>query len=103
MKTFRTLEQSKRDLQEIQEYVDLIEEYRPEKFVQVVIHAYVIHGSIAKTAQVLNNQGHNIEQEEVSTIIKNPPTKGDLLHKKVKSLYLKKTRSTRRVPKSYFY
>lgn len=103
MKTFRTLEQSKRDLQEIQEYVELIEEYRPENFVQVVIHAYVIHGSIAKTAQVLNNQGHNIEQEGVSTIIKSPPTKDDLLHKKVKSLYLKKTRSSRRVAKSYFY
>ncbi|GGA35956.1 hypothetical protein [Psychrobacillus lasiicapitis] len=102
MKTFRTLEQSKKDLQEIQEYVALIEKYQPENFVQQVIHAYVIHGSIAKTAEVLNGLGYTIEQGEVSASIKSTPVKGDLLHKKVKSLYLKKTRSSRRVAKSYF-
>lgn len=103
MKSFRTLEQSKKDLQEIKEYVELIENYRPINFIQVVIHTYVIHGSIAKTAQVLNDQGNSLEQEEVSAIIKSTPTKDDLLHKKVKSLYLKKTRSTRRGAKSYSY
>ncbi|MER2078069.1 hypothetical protein [Psychrobacillus psychrotolerans] len=103
MKTFRTLEQSRKDLQEIQEYVDLIEKYQPKNLVQLVIHAYVIYGSIAKTASVLNAQGYAIEHGEISSIIKNTPDKEDLLHKKVKSLYLKKTRSNRRVSKSLFY
>lgn len=30
MKTFRTLDQAKKDLQEIQNYVNLIEEYIPK-------------------------------------------------------------------------
>lgn len=102
MKTFRTLEQAKKDLQEIQEYVLLIEKYQPDSFAQQVIHTYVIHGSITKTSEVLSSQGHTIEQEEVSAIIKSTPVKDDLLHKKIKSLYLKKTRASRRVVKSYF-
>ncbi|MER2079369.1 hypothetical protein [Psychrobacillus psychrotolerans] len=100
MNTFRTLEQAKKDLQELQNYVSLIDEYQPKVFKQEVIKIYAIHGSTAKVAAILSNQGHHIEQEEVSNIIKSTPTNDDLLHKKIKSLFLKKTRATRRTPKS---
>lgn len=103
VKTFRTLEQANKDLQEIQNYVTLIQDYRPQNFVQEVIKTYVIHGSISKTAAILYNQGHPIDQEKVSNIIKSTPAKDDLLHKKIKSLYLKKTRTTRRTTKSLFF
>lgn len=102
MKTFRTLEKAKKDLEEIQYYVSLIEEYQPNNSIQEVIKIYAIHGSIAKVAAILSNQGHPIEQEEVSNIIKSTPDKDDFLLKKIKSLYLKKTRTTRRTTKSYF-
>ncbi|MCM3358667.1 hypothetical protein [Psychrobacillus sp. MER TA 171] len=102
IKTFRTLDQAKKDLQEIHEYVELISNYNPQNIVQLVIQIYVMYGSIAKTAAILNSQGYTIEQVEVSAIIKSTPHKDDLLHKKVKSLYLKKTRSSRIVNKSYF-
>lgn len=102
VKSFRTLEQAKKDLQELQNYVSLIEEYQPKNFIQEVIRSYTIHGSIAKAAATLSNQGHLIEQEEVSNIIKSTPANDDFLHKKIKSLYLKKTRTTRRTTKSYF-
>ena len=73
MKTFRTLEQAKKDLQELQDYVSIIEEYQPNNSIQEVIRIYAIHGSIAKVAAILSNQGHPIEQEEVSNIIKSTP------------------------------
>ncbi|MEK3995934.1 hypothetical protein MKY29_14355 [Psychrobacillus sp. FSL K6-2365] len=100
MKTFKTLEQAKKDLLELQYYVRLIEEYQPKNFTQEVIKIYAIHGSIAKTTATLSNQGHLIEQKEVSNIIKSTPANDDFLHKKIKSLYLKKTRSTRRTTSS---
>lgn len=102
MKTFRTLEQAKKDAQKLQNYIDLIEEYQPKNVIQEVIKIYAIHGSIAKTAAILSNQGHQIELEEVSNIIKSTPALDDLLHKKIKSLYLKKTRPSRRVTKKHF-
>ena len=80
----------------------MIENYNPQNIVQLIIQTYVIHGSISKTAAILNRLGYSIEQDEVSATIKSTPDKDDLLHKKVKSLYLKKTRSSRRVTKSYY-
>lgn len=60
-----------------------------------------IHGSIAKVPAILSNQGHPIEQEEVSNIIKSTPTKDDFLHEKIKSLF-NRTLTIRRTTKSYF-
>jgi len=39
VKTFRTLEQAKKDLQELQNYVSLIEEYQPKVFKQEFLNA----------------------------------------------------------------
>ena len=80
----------------IQEYIDLIEKYESKTYVQHVNHTYVTLGSIAKTAEVLKSQGHTIESEEVTAIIKSTPLKDDLLHKKVKNQYLKKIRPSRK-------
>lgn len=59
-------------------------------------------GNITKTAEILNSNGFRIddrliEGKEVSKLITSKPEKDDLLHKKIKSLYLKKTRPNRRV------
>ena len=106
MKTVRTLDQAKRDLQVIQDYVKLIEEYQPKNFVQQVVHTYILNGSIVKTAFLLNNQGYTVEQRaikpnDVSAIIRSTPAKDDFLHKKIKSLYLKKIRSARKMYSGY--
>ena len=101
MKNFRTLEQAKKDLKGIQDYVNLIENYQPQDFRQQVIYTYAVIGSIKSTAQKLNDlgytmHGHPIESIDITRILTSEPPKGDLLHKKIKSLYLKKTRASRR-------
>ncbi|RUL48778.1 hypothetical protein [Lysinibacillus antri] len=106
MKTFRTLEQAKRDLQKLQEYVNLIENYQPQDFAQVVVFTYSLFGNIEKTAEYLNQNylinGRSIEPKEISYFITSTPAKDDLLHKKIKTLYLKKTRANRRTSRNPF-
>lgn len=107
MKTFRTLAQAKNDLQEIQEYIQLIENYHPKDLRQYVIYTYARIGNIAKTAEALNNIGYSIddfsiESEDITRIITSKPPKDDLLHKQIKNLYLKKTRHARRKTKTYY-
>lgn len=100
MKTFRTLDQAKKDLQIIQQYINLIENYEPNDLRQQVIYTYALIGNITKAAQSLNNQGyslngHVIEPNDIARIITSQPLKNDLLHKQIKQLYLKKTRHQR--------
>lgn len=100
MKTFRTLDQAKKDLQAIQQYVELIENYQPKDFIQQVIYTYALVGNVVKTAEILNNKGYSfngqlIEPQDITAIITSKPSKNDLLHKQIKSLYMKKTRPSR--------
>ncbi|HWL23352.1 MAG TPA: hypothetical protein VNR38_06320 [Ureibacillus sp.] len=104
MKNFRTLDQAKKDLKVIQDYVDLIENYQPKDFRQHVIYTYMQQGNLEKTANEMNKKGFKIadryiEPEDIKTIIISNPPIDDLLHKKLKSLYLKKTRANRRTSK----
>ena len=101
MKNFRTLEQARGDLKAIQEYIELIENYQPHDFRQHVIHTYAHLGNVQRTAKVLNDKGFEIEGrplegKDISNIITSNPPKEDLLHRRIKSLYLKKTRANRR-------
>ena len=106
MRNFRTLEQAKKDLKVIQDYVDLIENYQPKDFRQHVIHTYMHLGSLEKTSEALNEKGFKIndplfqgdrllEPEDIKIVITKNPPKDDLLHKKLKTLYLRKTRASR--------
>lgn len=63
MKNFRTLEQAKKDIAAIQEYVDLIENYQPESLTQHAIHTYSLVGNLAKTADILNEKGYQIDKK----------------------------------------
>lgn len=103
MKNFRTLDQAKKDLKVIQDYVELIENYQPDEndFREQVIYTYALEGSLKWTAQKLNDKGfdidgHPIESIDITRVITSDPPKDDALHKKIKSLYLKKTRPHRR-------
>lgn len=107
MKRFRTFDQAKKDLQEIQQYVELIENYQPQDFTQKVIYTYTLVGSIIKTAETLNTQGYlvnnrAIEPQDITDIITSSPAKNDLLHKQIKQLYLKKTLPTRKRSKRHY-
>ena len=105
MKNFRTLAQTKKDIETLQKqieenqhYISLIESYKPQTFVQHVIHKYAHEGNLIRTAENLNQLGHQIdgrkiEKQDISTIIQSRPDPDDLLHKEVRRLYLKKIRA----------
>ena len=107
MKHFRTLAQTKKDLETLQnrivqteEYISLIENYTPQTFTQHVIHQYIHEGSMVRTAENLNRlgftiDGRPIEKNDISSTIQSRPAPGDLLHKEVRRLYLKKIRTNR--------
>lgn len=67
MKTFRTLEQAKKDLQVYLDYINLIEQYEPTNFVQHVIKEYAQEGNIIRTADILNRHGFRIEDRHRTT------------------------------------
>lgn len=107
MKTFRTYEQAKKDLQVIHNYVKLIEEYQQTNFLQTVIYTYALLGNIVKTAEELNKMGYRISNKEikasdVTDIIKSKPAKNDELHDTIRSLYFKKTRAARKTIEPFF-
>ena len=107
MKNFRTLAQAKKDIEtlqkqieQIKQYIALIENYNPQTFTQHVIHEYALDRNLKRTAENLNQlglqiDGRSIESKDISAIIKSLPDPNDLLHKEVRRLYLKKVRSTR--------
>lgn len=106
MKNFRTLSQVKKDLQVFQDYINLIENYQPQNLTQRVIQVYVQQGNINRTAEILNRRGYEIdnrciEPQDISTIIKSKPASEDLLHKEIRRLYLRKTRSNRSSSSSF--
>ena len=105
MKNFRTLMQAKKDIETLQkqieqtqQYIVLIENYNPQTFTQHVIHEYAHEGNLIRTAENLNQFGHQIdgrkiEKQDISAIIQSRPDPNDLLHKEVRRLYLKKIRN----------
>ncbi len=95
MRSFRTLEQAKKDLLVIQQYIDLVESYEPITLTQQVVHTYALLGSIQKTAEAMSKCGNKITPEEVTTYITSSAAPEDILHKLIKSLYRKRTRKNR--------
>jgi len=98
MKSFCTYNQAKKDLKIFQDYIGLIENYQPQNFTQRVIQEYAYQGNINRTAETLNRRGYKIddrriEPQDISTIIKSKSAPEDLLHKEIRRLYLKKTKS----------
>ena len=103
MKNFRTLVQAKKDIdtlqkqiEQIEQYIALIKNYKPQTFTQHVIHEYALDGNLKRTAEVLNTlglqiDGRSIESKDISAIIKSRPDPNDLLHKEVRRLFSRKT------------
>ena len=108
MKNFRTLDQAKKDMQVYLDYIHLIENYEPTNFTQHVIKAYALDGNITRTAEVLNQQGFQVqdrplESQDIREAIISKPNQEDALHKEVRKLYLKRINSKKLSAKPYSY
>ncbi|WP_432356067.1 hypothetical protein [Sporosarcina sp. A2] len=106
MKNFRTLKEAKRDRDELQDYINLVELYKPKVPRQHVVFQYALHGSINKASDSLNVlkvdlDGEPFTPENTKTLLLTTPSKEDELHKTVRRLFLKRGRTSRRKINSY--
>lgn len=100
MRNFRTFEDAQKDRDELQDYINLIELYKPKKPHQYVVFQYALHGSINKASNSLNMlgldfYGEPFTSENTKTLLLTTPDKGDDLHRTVRRLYKKRGRPSR--------
>ncbi|AQQ55232.1 hypothetical protein [Planococcus lenghuensis] len=98
MKRLPTVEEAKKEIQFLQQFVQLTEEHEEDTLEKRVVKLYATHGSIKTVADVLNmereNQLEPIEPSFIRDIIQSKPS--DSLHQLIRAYYLKKTRHMRK-------
>lgn len=99
MKNLKTVSQIKKEVAELNAFIDLVESFQPETLEEQIIKEYAYIGSLEKVATKVNEKGYSneglpFEKEDISAIIMNKPT--NELHKVIRSGFLKKTRHNRR-------
>ncbi len=99
MKRLKNLEDTKKDLLELQRYVSLVENYQVTTLEKRIIQLYACTSSISKTLEEVNihlaNENRSlVNQQYIIQVIKSYPS--DELHSLVRNSYLLKTRNSRR-------
>lgn len=99
MKRLKTLESTKKDLEELQAYIHLVENYSTDTLEKKIIKAYACTNSLPKVLVEVNayleaNASPLIDHSHITNIIKSPPI--DELHKLIRNNYLIKTKSRRK-------
>jgi hypothetical protein len=85
---FITLDKAKSEIKRLQDYVNLVEAYRPSNLEEEIVKEYAMKSSIPEVSKSLN-----VSYEKVVDVIS---SKGkDELHKIVRSGYMKKTKHQR--------
>lgn len=104
MRNFRTLSQAQKDRDELQNYINLIELYRPTEPKHHAVFQYALKGGLDKASSALNelgidNDGFPFTPESTKELLLVTPSKGDDLHKQVRKLFLKRGLPARREAK----
>ncbi|ALS77213.1 hypothetical protein AUO94_00500 [Planococcus kocurii] len=95
MNRLKTLEAIKKDIEELQAYVNLVENYPTETLENRIIKTYACTNSLAKVladvnAQLEKNESPLVDHSFITNFIKSPPI--DKLHRLVRTNYLSKTK-----------
>lgn len=101
MKLIRTVEAAKKDIKELQDFVVLVETYKPSTLEEKILKEYALLGSVNKVVMKINDEHGRevIDGAFVKKLITSKPQ--DELHKRLKTNYLLKTRPLR--SKSRYY
>lgn len=98
MKRHPNVAEAKQQIQELQTFVQMAEDYKPQNLRQQVIKAYAFTFSIKKVAEALNSERADhlakIESSFVSETIRTRPS-NDPLHALIRKIYLDKTKHIR--------
>lgn len=78
------LERAKKIRDEMEHYIQLVENYKVDSFETAVIYHYGVYGSIPKTVEKLNETGirigeRQVENDDVSKVIRSKKTMDELL------------------------
>jgi len=101
LKRLRTIATAKKEIHELQTYVNLVENYETNTLEQSIFKSYAYTNSLQKVVETINKDLEIIgepliDQDYVTLLIKSKPQ--DELHKVLRSNYLLKTRHTRKKP-----
>ncbi|TWT08196.1 hypothetical protein FQV26_10410 [Planococcus sp. CPCC 101016] len=99
MKRQLTLTEAKNEIQSLETFVQIVENYEPKTLQEEIYKFYAITGSIPKTAALINekrvqNMLTPIDTVLVTEAIKSKPI--DQLHRIIRSGYMTKTRHMRK-------
>lgn len=101
MKLLRTVEAAKKEIKELQAFVDLVETYKPSTLEENILKEYALLGSINKVVGKINDE-HDREIIDGTFVTKLITSKSqNELHKCLKTNYLLKTRHTRTKTRKY--
>jgi hypothetical protein len=84
---FITIDKAKAEIKRLQDYVNLVEAYQPSNLEEEIIKEYATKSSIPEVSKKLN-----VSYEKVVEVIS---SKGRILHKIVRSGYMKETKPHR--------
>jgi hypothetical protein len=104
-----SIEKAKSEIERLQHYIDLIENYQPDTLDKFIVLSYAKTNSIDKTFELVWEHGYTLNQRPIERdyIVKVLNQIGkDELHKLVRSAYMAKTkvhRSKARNKRDYDY
>jgi hypothetical protein len=85
------VKEAKQQIKELKNYIQLIDDYKPETFEQEALYLYVQLESVSKVADELNKKGHKVGNrkvisKDVSDIIRSKPVIDDM-HSQAKKFF----------------
>lgn len=103
MKLLKTVEAAKREIEELQAFVLLVENYKASTLEERIVKEYALLGSINKVVEKINEElgTDTIDKVFVTKVITSKPQ--DELHRRLKSNYFLKTRHNRKKPSKHSY
>lgn len=103
VRMLKTVDAAKKEINQLQNFVLLVENYEVNTLEQKVLKEYAYLGSMSKVVDRINQELgiDTIDKEYVSKLLQSKPI--DPLHKILKSNYLLKTRAARRKPNTKSY
>jgi hypothetical protein len=93
------IEEAKAEIQELEKYINLLDNYAADTFEKVAIKNYVLSESVTKVAVLLNDQGFRVGNrkvisKDISDIIREKTT--DDLHAMAKKMFNSNKRKSKR-------
>lgn len=74
-----SIDEAKEKIEELEQVIQLVEQYEPVMFEQQVVHLYVIHENITTVMGIVNERGYrvgkrNVLTTDISDILRARPT-----------------------------